>query len=122
MENVVENGNNQTEKNRPPLDVVVLKDCNENVDKKRSVVIPGEVIVKIGESVVWKNHTKDKILIFFPDNRIFGTHLTNINGAQNEELTVSKDIEPGRYPYSVYTKESEDFAEGSYYPIMIVER
>ena len=90
----------------------------------RNIVVPGHLILNRGDSVEFKtvNNKDATILIphgnlFGEDNRVFDLDEKN---QWTQTLTVS-NIEAGVYPYAVYCKESNDFAEGNSPPTMIID-
>ncbi len=82
-------------------------------------VNPGRHEVKRGEPVTWSNPPTDLVLLF-PDKDLFGTREIDVPEGRSVTLEVSQRAQKGEYPYAVYCKDSNDFAEGNSYPVMIV--
>lgn len=86
----------------------------------KSYVVPGKFKVSRGDEVTWKAGKTD-LVMFFPDEKLFGTREARTERGGKITLKVSKDISPGRYPYAVYTGKTNDFAEGGSMPVMIIK-
>ncbi len=82
-------------------------------------VNPGRHEVEHGEPVTWSNPPTDLVLLF-PDKDLFGTREIDVPEGRSVTLEVSQRARKGEHPYAVYCKDSNDFAEGNSYPVMIV--
>lgn len=102
------------------LEIVIFEHKAINNGLSKSYVVPGKLKVKRGEQVTWKAAETD-LVIFFPDEKLFGRREARTNIGGEITLKVSNDIKPGRYPYAVYTEKTNDFAEGGSMPVMIIK-
>lgn len=108
----------QEEKNI--LEIVLCKHKLNTHELNRSFVVPGDITVQRGEDVTWKAGETD-LVMFFPDERLLGTNKIIVKAGDTITKTVNEKIEPGIYPYAVYTAEINDFAEGSSMPRMTIQ-
>lgn len=108
----------QQEKNI--LEIVLCEHTVESHKLKRSFVVPGHITVARGEKVTWRAG-KTKIVMFFPNERLFNTEKIIIEAGEEKTETVNEKVEPGEYPYAVYTEGINDFAEGGSSPRMSIK-
>lgn len=97
---------------------IEVKVENRGADRK-SFVVPGHQRVRKDEPITWKMKNSSAVF-FFPKKNLFGKSEYHVKEGETLSLTVSDDVERGRYPYAVFT-DNNDFAEGGSFPVLIVE-
>lgn len=102
------------------LEIVIFEHKVGRNGLSKSYVVPGKLTLKRGDRVTWKAEQSD-LIMFFPDEKLFGKREAKTKCGGKITLKVSEDIRPGRYPYAVYTEKTNDFAEGGSMPVMIIK-
>lgn len=101
------------------LEIVIFEHKLGNNGLNKSYVMPGKLKAKRGDQITWKTD-QTNLVIFFPNEKLFGKREVRAKAGEQITLKVSEDITPGRYPYAVFTEKTNDFAEGGSMPVMII--
>lgn len=110
----------KTQQQENVLEIVLCNHKLNTHELKRAFVIPGDITVERGEDVTWEAGETD-LIMFFPDERLLGTDKIIVKAGDIITKKVNEKIEPGVYPYAVFTAEINDFAEGSSMPRMTIQ-
>ncbi len=102
------------------LKVIIREQNSNNRHQKRSFIIPGNIIVERGEEVTWEAGETD-LVMFFPNQRLLGIDKIVVRSGLTRTERINEKVEPGIYPYAVYTAETNDFAEGNSSPRMTIK-
>jgi len=95
-------------------------------EKNDRQVIPGNLYVSRGDTVIFSSRDT-YVEIFFPDQTKYLLKAPNVieikAGGHSDPYTIH-DIKSDdeKFPYAVYCREDNDFAEGNSCPAMIVEK
>lgn len=104
---------------------IIFVDVN---DKIKSLVVPGHVCVRGGETVTFKV-SRAEATIIFPDKNLLDPEsqeklskegFLKINAKEPKDITIQKGIK-GEYSYAVITSANKDLASGGSFPTFIVE-
>lgn len=107
--------------------VYIYEDGNGAVPRAE----PGRVVIRRGQSVVWKNLTASHLRLAFPSPEIFdgGVGQGDVRvppGGESRELEVSeKDEHRGAHPYLAVLRRGQTgpsvCVEGGSHPVMIID-
>ena len=99
-------------------DVAVCKDVRERGNPY--IVAPGRLVARIGDEVIFRNHSDVPMVIKFPNgNTPFDEDEITIAINDIGRLTVAVGTPPGGYPYHIYCGGASESARGSL-PIIII--
>lgn len=107
--------------------VQIIYDPDGNHESIPQVVRPGHLYVNSGDNVIFTSDQVDS-LFFIPNaQELFGVEKDSLvlfipAGSESVEFTVQPELPCGKeYPYAVYCKDCNDFAEGGSPPRMILK-
>ena len=78
------------------------------------------ITASAGETVIWSAAGSDAFFQF-PDETIFGTADATVADGEELTLTVSANVKPGRYTYSIFCAADNQFATGDSPPVIIIK-
>ena len=96
--------------------VVTIDVCDQEC-----VIAPMELITHVGDLVTFVNLTQGRVIVFFPNNDVFGQHTYEINTEDKTTLTVGAVI-PDSYPFTVFCEQTDGFLNKAARPRIIVVR
>ncbi len=97
--------------------VVTIDVCDQEC-----VIAPMELITHVGDLVVFVNLTQGRVIVFFPNQEIFGEHTYVIDSeGKTKPLTVGEVI-PNSYPFTVFCEQTDGFLNKAARPRIIVVR
>jgi hypothetical protein len=82
---------------------------------------PMDMLVNIGDSITFQNLTDNPVVIFFPNEDLFGQSVLELAPHQDATLTVAS-VREGDYSYTVYCKGKREFDSKASKPRIIVYR
>jgi hypothetical protein len=82
-------------------------------------VSPIELMAGRGDSITFQNLTDYTVVIFFPDQTLFGQTTVEIGSGQSATLTV-QSVDFGGYPYTVFCTGIGQFADKASRPKIII--
>ncbi len=85
------------------------------------VVEPMEITAHVGDMMTFENLTGDRVIVFFPNQEIFGQLTYIINSEGKTTLTVGA-VNDGTYPFDVYCDRTDSFLKRAARPRIIVVR
>ena len=85
---------------------------------KKNTKIPADT----PDTLVFKSNKKD-VVIFFPDDKIFGEHVYKLNNALGYEKTLNLQINAPEdfFYFAIWSEDDGDFAEANSNPSIIIE-
>lgn len=86
---------------------------------KGHFVVPGNVIVAVGDTIIWNNCTEGKIDVLLPG--VFPGKLQK-TAAGDPMVVVGIPLAAGFQPYAVYSSEANDFCIGQSTPGVIIKK
>jgi hypothetical protein len=92
-----------------------------DVCDQECVVAPMELIAHVGDLVTFDNLTEGRVIVFFPNQEIFGQHSYEINFGGKTTLTVGA-VDFGSYPFTVFCERTDGFLNKAARPRIIVVR
>ena len=92
-----------------------------NTDGTVCTVSKRVLVVKIDDVITIKNSTAKSIQILVSEEKLFKGYKFKIKAGKDETLTV-QDVADNDYPYAVFCREIDDFAQASSMPIIAVRR
>jgi hypothetical protein len=87
--------------------------------KRACTAAPVEVLAEVGGSISVQNLTDDTVILFFPNAELFGQSTIELDSGEEMTLTVG-DVSQGTYPYNVFCKNAQVFADKAATPRVIV--
>ena len=94
--------------------------------QNRCTIHPANLQIQKGDKVNFRVFGSDAT-VFVPNDLLLDRTgnpvqvLPLSDGVKSEDYTVKQGVTDGPYPYAIYCKEVNDFAEGNSSPTMIVE-
>lgn len=82
-------------------------------------VAPRALEVNPGDTVTFHNVTGKSVSLLMSDETVFEEYRLKIE-PKLKASTVVRDVPSGEYPYAVFCREIDDFAQASSMPIIIV--
>jgi len=82
-------------------------------------VAPRALEVNPGDNVTFHNVTGKSVSLLMSDEMVFEKYRLKIESKQKES-TVVRNVPSGEYPYAIFCRDIDDFAQASSMPIIIV--
>jgi hypothetical protein len=82
-------------------------------------IAPEELLACRGDSVTFQNLTDSVVVLFFPDQSLFGQISVEVGPGQSITLNV-QSVDFGGYPYTAYCKGTGQFADKASRPKIII--
>jgi len=100
------------------LNVTIEYDTQEKKYKAK----PGRLEIKLANDggVVFKAKGTD-VIYFFPEKNIFNPPIQVVSVGKDKSEPLNLSGMTGEFPYAVFCKTTNDFAEGNSPPMMIIE-
>jgi plastocyanin len=73
-----------------------------------------------GDSITFHNTTDNSVSVLMSDETVFDEYRLKIEKGESKPAFVQEEAPPGKYPYAIFCREIDDFAEASSMPIVIV--
>ncbi len=92
-----------------------------DISDQECTLAPIDLQVNIGDSVIFQNLTKGRVIVFFPNGDLFGQNTCEIDPDKKSSVTVG-NVAFDSYPYTVYCDCVDRFSNRAARPRIIVFR